>query len=114
MTIKIKSLPLLGMGLLASLSCTSSAVAADVTGYTSGTQKVISSIPLGNGLTAVRVLYLVGIVTDAQEGLFHGATQVRVMVSTPRATSGGSQFRWKATVRSNGRSLQVPANMKAW
>jgi hypothetical protein len=75
MTIKIKSLPLLGMGLLASLSCTSSAVAADVTGYTSGTQKVISSIPLGNGLTAVRVLYLVGIVTDAQEGLFHGATQ---------------------------------------
>jgi len=75
MNTKYKNLPLLGLGLAISLSCTSSAVAADVAGYTSGTQKVLSSIPLKNGLTAVRVQYHVGIVTDAQEGLFHGATQ---------------------------------------
>ena len=75
MTKQHKKLPLLGMGVLISLSCTPSVIAADVAGYTSGTQKVLSSIPLKNELTATRVLYLVGIVTDAQEGLFHGATQ---------------------------------------
>ncbi len=70
-----KKLPLLGMSVLISLSCTSSVIAADVAGHTSGTQKVLSSLPLKNELTATRVLYHVGIVTDAQEGLFHGATQ---------------------------------------
>ena len=68
-------LPLLGMTILITLSCTSSVIAADVAGYTSGTQEVLLSMPLKNGLTAIRVLYHVGIVTDAQEGLFHGATQ---------------------------------------
>ena len=75
MTKQHKKLPLLGMVVLISLSCTSSVVAADVAGYTSGTQKVLMSMPLKNGLTATRVLYHVGIATDAQEGLFHGATQ---------------------------------------
>lgn len=75
MMTKLGNLPLLGTGLLISLSCTSSAVAADVAGYTSGTQKVLSSIPLENGLAAVRVQYLVGVVSDAGGGLFHGATQ---------------------------------------
>jgi hypothetical protein len=68
-------LPLLGMTILITLSCTSSVIAADVAGHTSGTQKVLSSIPLKNELTATRVLYLLGIVTDARDGLFHGATQ---------------------------------------
>ncbi len=75
MRIKHKRLPLLGMSVLISLSCTSSVIAADVAGHTTGTQKVVSSLPLKNELTATRVLYHVGIVTDAQEGLFHGATQ---------------------------------------
>ena len=75
MTKQHKKLLLLGMGVLISLSCTSSVIAADVAGHTSGTMKILSSIPLKNGQTAQRVLYLVGIVTDAQEGLFHGATQ---------------------------------------
>jgi len=75
MKTKYKNLPILGLGLAISLSCTSSAVAADVAGFTSGTQKVLSTTPLKNGHTAARVLYLVGIVTDAQEGPFHGATQ---------------------------------------
>ncbi len=75
MKTKYKKLALLGMGLAISLSCTSSAVAADVAGFTSGTQKVLSTTPLKNGHSVARVLYLVGIVTDAQEGPFHGATQ---------------------------------------
>ena len=75
MTIKHKRLPLLGMSVLISLSCTSSVIAADVAGHTTGTQKVVSSLPLKNGLIATRVVFHVGIVTDAQEGLFHGATQ---------------------------------------
>jgi hypothetical protein len=75
MKTKYKNLPLLGLGLAISLSCTSSAVAADVEGFTSGTQKVLSTTPVKNGHTVTRVLYLVGIVTDAQEGPFHGGTQ---------------------------------------
>jgi hypothetical protein len=75
MTTKYKNLPLLVLGLAISLSCTSSAVAADVAGFSSGTLKVLSTTPLKNGRTAARVLYLVGIVTDAQEGPFHGGTQ---------------------------------------
>ena len=75
MTIKHKRLPLLAMSVLISLSCTSSVIAADVAGHSIGTQKVLSSLPLKNGLTATRVAYHVGVVTDAQEGLFHGGTQ---------------------------------------
>ena len=75
MTIKHKKLPLLGVSFLLSLSCTSSVVAADVAGHSAGTQEVISSLPLKNGQSATRVSYHVGVVTDAQEGLFHGGTQ---------------------------------------
>jgi hypothetical protein len=75
MKTKYKNLPLLGLGLAISLSCTSSAVAADVAGFTSGTLQVLSTTPLKNGRTAARLLYLVGIVTDTQEGPFHGGTQ---------------------------------------
>ncbi len=72
---RYKNLPLFGLGLALTLSCTSSAVAADTAGFTSGTREVLTTIPLGNGMTATRVQYLVGIVTDAQEGMFHGGTQ---------------------------------------
>lgn len=75
MTIKHKRLPLLGISILVTLSCTSSVVAADVAGHSSGTQEVIISVPLKNGLTATRVAYHVGVVTDTREGLFHGGTQ---------------------------------------
>jgi hypothetical protein len=75
MTKQHKKMTLLGMGVLISLSCTSSVIAADVAGHSSGTQKVLESISLNNGQTAIRMLYHVGLVTDAQEGLFHGATQ---------------------------------------
>ena len=75
MTIRHKKLPLLGMSILLSLSCTSSVMAADVAGHSIGTQEVISSLPLNNGQTATRIAYHVGVVTDAQEGLFHGGTQ---------------------------------------
>lgn len=71
-TTRLENLPLPCIGSLISLSCTLSAVAADVAGYTSGTQKVLSSIALQ---TAVRLQYLVGVVSDARAGLFHGATQ---------------------------------------
>ncbi len=87
MTKQHKKLLLLGMGVLISLSCTSSVIAADVAGHTTGTQKVLSSIPLKNGQTAERVLYLVGIVTDAQEGLFHGATQ-QCLITVVQADDG--------------------------
>jgi hypothetical protein len=75
MTIKHKKLPMLGMSVLISLSCTSSVIAADVAGHTTGTQEVISSLPLKNGQTATRIAYHVGVITDAQEGLYHGGTQ---------------------------------------
>ncbi len=75
MKTKQKSLALLGASMIFSLSLTFSAVAADTAGFTSGTAKVLSTMPLKNGLTATRVHYLVGIVTDAQEGMFHGGTQ---------------------------------------
>ena len=75
MTKQQRILPLMGMVVLISLSCTSSVVAADVAGYTSGTQKLLMSLPLKNGRAAARVLFHVGITTDAQEGLFHGGTQ---------------------------------------
>jgi hypothetical protein len=75
MTRKYKKLPVLGLSVLISLSCTSSVIAADVAGHSTGTQEVISSLPLRDGLTATRVSYHVGVVTDAQEGLFHGGTQ---------------------------------------
>jgi hypothetical protein len=72
---KHKNLALVSLALSLSLSCTSSVVAADTAGFTSGTTKVLATIPLKNGLTATRVHHLVGIVTDAQEGMFHGGTQ---------------------------------------
>ena len=75
MKTKKKNLALFGLGLVLSLSCTSSVFAADTAGFTSGTTKVLTTIPLKNGLTATRVHHLVGIVTDAQEGMFHGGTQ---------------------------------------
>jgi hypothetical protein len=67
MKTKKKNLALFGLGLALSLSCTSSVVAADTAGFTSGTTKVLTTIPLKNGLTATRVHHLVGIV--------HGGTQ---------------------------------------
>lgn len=75
MKTKKKNLAVIGMGLVLSLSCTSSVVAADTAGFTSGTSTVLNQIPLKNGLTATRVHYLVGVVTDTQEGMFHGGTQ---------------------------------------
>jgi hypothetical protein len=75
MNTKKKKLIIGGLGLVLSLSCTSSVVAADTAGFTSGTTEVLTTIPLKNGLTATRVHHLVGIVTDTQEGLFHGGTQ---------------------------------------
>lgn len=70
-----RNLGLFAFGLVLSMSCTSSAVAADTAGFTSGTSEVLSKIPLSNGQTATRIHYHVGIVTDAQEGMFHGGTQ---------------------------------------
>jgi hypothetical protein len=75
MRTKKKNLAFLIYGLVLSLSCTSSVLAADTQGFTSGTTKVLTTIPLKNGMTATRVHHLVGIVTDAQEGMFHGGTQ---------------------------------------
>jgi len=75
MKTKKKNLALFGLGLFLSLSGTSSVIAADTAGFTSGTTKVLTTIPLKNGLTATRVHHLVGVVTDAQEGMFHGGTQ---------------------------------------
>jgi hypothetical protein len=75
MKIDQKNLALCVLGLLFSLPFTSSVFAADTSGFTSGTTKVLSTIPLKNGHTATRVHHLVGIVTDAQEGMFHGGTQ---------------------------------------
>ena len=69
------NLALFGASLIFSLSWASSAVAADTAGFTSGTSKVLSTMPLKNGLTATRIHYQVGVVTDTQEGMFHGATQ---------------------------------------
>lgn len=83
-----KNLPLLGLGMAISLSCTSSAVAADTAGYTIGTQKVLSTMALKNGLTATRVAYSVGLATDTHEGLFHGATQQ--CLATIVSDAGGS------------------------
>lgn len=70
-----KNLPLLGLGLAISLSCTSSAVAADAAGYGSGTQTVLSTLQLKNGLTVTRLASSIGLSSDAHEGRFHGATQ---------------------------------------
>ena len=69
------NLALFGASLIFSLSWTSSALAADTAGFTSGMSKVLSTMPLKNGLTATRIHYRVGVVTDTQEGMFHGATQ---------------------------------------
>lgn len=69
------NLSVFGLGLILSLFCTSSVIAADTAGFTSGTTKVLATIPLKNGMTATRVHHLVGIVTDAQDGMFHGGTQ---------------------------------------
>ena len=72
---KRKNLTLIGLGFILSLFCTPAAVAADTAGFTSGTFKVLRTIPLKNGLTATRVHHRLGIVTDAQDGMFHGSTQ---------------------------------------
>ncbi len=72
---KYKNLATVGLGLALSLSCTTSVVAADTAGFTSGSTKVLATIPLNNGMTATRIHYLVGVVTDTQEGMFHGGTQ---------------------------------------
>jgi hypothetical protein len=55
MKTKKKNLALFGLGLVLSLSCTSSVVAADTAGFTSGSTKVLTTMPLKNGLTATRV-----------------------------------------------------------
>ena len=75
MKMNYKILPALALGLAISLSCTSSAIAADAAGYGSGTQKVLSNLPLKNGLSVTRVASNIGLSSDAHEGLFHGATQ---------------------------------------
>jgi hypothetical protein len=49
MNTKKKKLIIGGLGLVLSLSCTSSVVAADTAGFTSGTTEVLTTIPLKNG-----------------------------------------------------------------
>lgn len=87
MTINYKNLPLLGLGLAISLSCTSSAVAADAAGYGAGTQTVLSTMQLKNGLTVTRAASSIGLSSDTHEGRFHGATQ-KCLVTTISGADG--------------------------